>query len=192
MHFARCNLPHFTDNWAPLAPWIAEQRPDLVIHTGDVTVDGADVEEDRRYAAELMRGLGVRFSRCARQPRCQAAAARASTPAAAPPFRRAGRQRPPARRCRPRGPNISTSCPIPKRGLSAGSRPPRSSKLRSRQISQSTARFCCCQVYGDPADRLLIATARQLSMPISMRDRQIAAYAAAGLTGEVALVLRNL
>jgi PIN domain nuclease of toxin-antitoxin system len=47
-------------------------------------------------------------------------------------------------------------------------------------------------VYGDPADRLLIATARRLSMPISMRDRQIAAYAAAGLTGEVALVLRNL
>jgi 3',5'-cyclic AMP phosphodiesterase CpdA len=52
---------HFTDNWAPLARWIAEQRPDLVIHTGDVTVDGADVEEDLRYAAELMRGLGVRF-----------------------------------------------------------------------------------------------------------------------------------
>jgi alkaline phosphatase D len=52
---------HFTDNWVPLARWIAEQRPDLVIHTGDVTVDGADVEEDLRYAAELMRGLGVRF-----------------------------------------------------------------------------------------------------------------------------------
>jgi 3',5'-cyclic AMP phosphodiesterase CpdA len=52
---------HFTDNWAPLARWIAEQHPDLVIHTGDVTVDGADVDEDLRYAAELMRGLGVRF-----------------------------------------------------------------------------------------------------------------------------------
>ena len=52
---------HFTDNWAPLARWIAEQRPDLVIHTGDVTVDGADVEEDLRYCAELMRGLGVPF-----------------------------------------------------------------------------------------------------------------------------------
>lgn len=52
---------HFTDNWAPLARWIAEQRPDLVIHTGDVTVDGADVEEDLRYCAELMRRLGVRF-----------------------------------------------------------------------------------------------------------------------------------
>ena len=52
---------HFADNWAPLADWIAAQRPDLVIHTGDVTVDGADVEEDLRYAAGLTRGLGVRF-----------------------------------------------------------------------------------------------------------------------------------
>jgi 3',5'-cyclic AMP phosphodiesterase CpdA len=52
---------HFTDNWAPLVRWIGEQRPDLVIHTGDVTVDGADVTEDLRYTAELMRGLGVRF-----------------------------------------------------------------------------------------------------------------------------------
>jgi len=31
--------PHFADNWAPLAAWIAAERPDLVIHTGDVTVD---------------------------------------------------------------------------------------------------------------------------------------------------------
>jgi 3',5'-cyclic AMP phosphodiesterase CpdA len=52
---------HFADNWAPLARWIAEQRPDLVIHTGDVTVDGAEVEADMQYAADLMRGLGVRF-----------------------------------------------------------------------------------------------------------------------------------
>jgi 3',5'-cyclic AMP phosphodiesterase CpdA len=52
---------HFADNWPPLARWIVEQRPDLVIHTGDVTVDGAEVEADLRYAAELMRGLGVRF-----------------------------------------------------------------------------------------------------------------------------------
>src|SRR5215472_18565559 len=52
---------HFVDNWAPLARWISDQRPALVIHTGDVTVDGADVSEDLRYAAELMRGLGVRF-----------------------------------------------------------------------------------------------------------------------------------
>jgi len=52
---------HFADNWAPLARWIGEQCPDLVIHTGDVTVDGADLEEDLRSTAELMRGLGVRF-----------------------------------------------------------------------------------------------------------------------------------
>jgi 3',5'-cyclic AMP phosphodiesterase CpdA len=52
---------HFADNWPPLAAWIAAQNPDLVIHTGDVTVDGADVEDDLRHAAELMRSLGVRF-----------------------------------------------------------------------------------------------------------------------------------
>jgi 3',5'-cyclic AMP phosphodiesterase CpdA len=53
--------PHFIDNWAPLAAWIATEHPDLVIHTGDVTVDGAEVEEDLRYAAGLVRRLGVRF-----------------------------------------------------------------------------------------------------------------------------------
>jgi 3',5'-cyclic AMP phosphodiesterase CpdA len=52
---------HFADNWAPLANWIAAQQPDLVIHTGDVTVDGAGVEEDLAYSAGLMRGLGVRW-----------------------------------------------------------------------------------------------------------------------------------
>ncbi len=52
---------HFADNWAPLAHWIGEQRPDLVIHTGDVTVDGAEVEDDFAYAAGLLQRLGVRF-----------------------------------------------------------------------------------------------------------------------------------
>jgi len=52
---------HFNANWAPLARWVVEENPDLVIHTGDVTVDGADIKEDFRYAAELMHGLGVRF-----------------------------------------------------------------------------------------------------------------------------------
>jgi 3',5'-cyclic AMP phosphodiesterase CpdA len=51
----------FADNWPPLAAWIAAQGPDLVIHTGDVTVDGADGEEDLRHAAQLMLSLGVRF-----------------------------------------------------------------------------------------------------------------------------------
>jgi PIN domain nuclease of toxin-antitoxin system len=35
-------------------------------------------------------------------------------------------------------------------------------------------------LHGDPADRLLIATARHLSMPIITRDAKIVAYAAAG------------
>ena len=52
--------PHFADNWRPLAQWIAAERPDLVIHTGDVTVDGAGVEDDLAHAAGLLRGLGVR------------------------------------------------------------------------------------------------------------------------------------
>jgi 3',5'-cyclic AMP phosphodiesterase CpdA len=59
-HLSRAK-PHFAANWPPLAAWIAAQNPDLVIHTGDVTVDGADVEDDLQYAAELMRSLGVRF-----------------------------------------------------------------------------------------------------------------------------------
>jgi 3',5'-cyclic AMP phosphodiesterase CpdA len=52
--------PQFAKNWPPIAALIAAQRPDLVVHTGDVTVDGADAEEDLRHAAELMRALGVR------------------------------------------------------------------------------------------------------------------------------------
>jgi 3',5'-cyclic AMP phosphodiesterase CpdA len=59
-HLSR-SKPHFADNWPPLAAWIAAQNPDLVIHTGDVTVDGTDVEDDLREAAELMHSLGVRF-----------------------------------------------------------------------------------------------------------------------------------
>jgi 3',5'-cyclic AMP phosphodiesterase CpdA len=52
---------HFVGNWAPLAAWIAAELPDLVIHTGDLTVDGADEEADLRDCAGLMRALGVRF-----------------------------------------------------------------------------------------------------------------------------------
>jgi PIN domain nuclease of toxin-antitoxin system len=35
-------------------------------------------------------------------------------------------------------------------------------------------------LHGDPADRLLIATARALAMPIVTRDGKIIAYAEAG------------
>jgi 3',5'-cyclic AMP phosphodiesterase CpdA len=51
--------PHFAANWEPLARWIRAEQPDYVIHTGDVTVDGADVEEDLAYCATLFRELGV-------------------------------------------------------------------------------------------------------------------------------------
>jgi alkaline phosphatase D len=53
--------PHFSDNWAQLAAWIANQHPDLVIHTGDMTFDGARVEVDLSYAARLMDELGIRW-----------------------------------------------------------------------------------------------------------------------------------
>jgi 3',5'-cyclic AMP phosphodiesterase CpdA len=59
-HLSR-GKPHFADNWAPLARWIGGQRPDLVIHTGDVTVDGAEVEDDMVYATGLLRELRVRW-----------------------------------------------------------------------------------------------------------------------------------
>jgi 3',5'-cyclic AMP phosphodiesterase CpdA len=52
---------HFGSNWAPLAAWVADQQADFVVHTGDVTVDGADVEDDLRYAVGLMRDLGIPF-----------------------------------------------------------------------------------------------------------------------------------
>jgi 3',5'-cyclic AMP phosphodiesterase CpdA len=48
---------HFVENWAPLRAFIDEMRPDLIIHTGDVTVDGADQDEDMRHCAELLADL---------------------------------------------------------------------------------------------------------------------------------------
>lgn len=43
--------PHFVPNWAPLRDWITQQAPAFVIHTGDITVDGAGDEEDFAYCA---------------------------------------------------------------------------------------------------------------------------------------------
>jgi 3',5'-cyclic AMP phosphodiesterase CpdA len=36
----------FTDNWSVVARWIEAARPDLVVHLGDITADGAsDLDE---------------------------------------------------------------------------------------------------------------------------------------------------
>jgi hypothetical protein len=51
---------HFRENWAIVRKWIAAERPDLVINTGDISLDGADVPEDFQLAAELHAGLGAR------------------------------------------------------------------------------------------------------------------------------------
>jgi 3',5'-cyclic AMP phosphodiesterase CpdA len=48
---------HFVENWEPLLGWVRAQKPELIIHTGDVTVDGADVEDDMRYCAALLADL---------------------------------------------------------------------------------------------------------------------------------------
>jgi 3',5'-cyclic AMP phosphodiesterase CpdA len=50
---------HFGANWRPLASWVEAQQPELIIHTGDVTVDGADVEEDMRFCAARLAELPV-------------------------------------------------------------------------------------------------------------------------------------
>lgn len=50
---------HFTGNWPPLAAFLGAQRPGFVVHTGDVTVDGADVEADLAYCAKLFADLGI-------------------------------------------------------------------------------------------------------------------------------------
>ncbi|APG94193.1 metallophosphoesterase family protein [Sinorhizobium americanum] len=50
---------HFNDNWEPVARWIETVGADLVVHTGDLTIDGADQEEDIVFSMELMRKLSV-------------------------------------------------------------------------------------------------------------------------------------
>ncbi|OHV79621.1 metallophosphoesterase [Ensifer sp. LCM 4579] len=50
---------HFNDNWESIARWIETAGADLVVHTGDLTIDGADCEKDMTFAMELMRELPV-------------------------------------------------------------------------------------------------------------------------------------
>lgn len=50
---------HFTPNWRPLAQWLQEVQPDLIIHTGDLSVDGADFDNDLTFCADLFAELSV-------------------------------------------------------------------------------------------------------------------------------------
>lgn len=47
----------FRLNLALIAAWVEQARPDLVIATGDLSLDGADREEDLELAAALLRAL---------------------------------------------------------------------------------------------------------------------------------------
>ncbi|WP_191059783.1 metallophosphoesterase family protein [Geminicoccus harenae] len=50
---------HFLDNWRKVQAWADSQDADLLIHTGDVTLDGAGDARDIPYCAELLQGLDV-------------------------------------------------------------------------------------------------------------------------------------
>ncbi|MCD2180567.1 metallophosphoesterase family protein [Rhizobium sp. GN54] len=50
---------HFNGNWAPLLTFIEDSGADLVVHTGDLTLDGADEEADITFSMELMRQVKV-------------------------------------------------------------------------------------------------------------------------------------
>ena len=49
----------FRENLARLRAWAEAARPDLLIASGDLSLDGADREEDLMLAMELLRGFGV-------------------------------------------------------------------------------------------------------------------------------------
>ena len=51
---------HFVRQLGTTARWIASHRPDLVIHTGDVTIDGAENDDDLAYASDLIAVSGGR------------------------------------------------------------------------------------------------------------------------------------
>jgi 3',5'-cyclic AMP phosphodiesterase CpdA len=57
-HFSP-SKPHFNGNWEPLADWIEKSGADLIVHTGDLTVDGADKDEDITFCMDLMRQISV-------------------------------------------------------------------------------------------------------------------------------------
>lgn len=45
---------HFNSNWTPLLEWIERSGADLIVHTGDLTVNGADKAQDIVFCKNLM------------------------------------------------------------------------------------------------------------------------------------------
>ncbi len=57
-HFSP-SKPHFNGNWEPVRRWIESVKPDLVVHTGDLTIDGADREDDIVFSMALLDELDL-------------------------------------------------------------------------------------------------------------------------------------
>jgi Icc protein len=51
--------PHFVGNFRRLAAALRATKPDLVINTGDISLDGADSEADLRLARQLHEEIGL-------------------------------------------------------------------------------------------------------------------------------------
>lgn len=52
--------PEFQDNFETLCAWLHRNTPDLLICTGDISLDGADSEDDLRFAAGQLARLPTR------------------------------------------------------------------------------------------------------------------------------------
>lgn len=57
-HLSRAR-PLFDGNFSPLAEALRAAKPDLVIHTGDLSLDGADSDDDLRHGVETMDAAGL-------------------------------------------------------------------------------------------------------------------------------------
>lgn len=52
-------IPRFNANWEAAVAAVNRLSPDLVVHTGDATLDGADSEEDCAFAARSLAALSA-------------------------------------------------------------------------------------------------------------------------------------
>lgn len=57
-HFSP-SKPHFNGNWEPIRRWIEQVEPDIVVHTGDLTINGADQEDDMVFSMALLGELDI-------------------------------------------------------------------------------------------------------------------------------------